>query len=378
MDKTEKRAEEKQDVVEPSYTVDGGAIVLSGDLTRGTIAALWPLPGLPVAVDGVVALNAVGVRECDSAGLAWLVLLNGKAERAGARLDVQGLDPDKMALFDNMLANRVRPSKHEKDTALFIRIGKAAVAVWLELLEVLSFSGEALVGVLYALAHPKSVRWGDWARVMVSAGVDAIPVVSLVGFLLGLILAFQSAMPLKLFGAEVYVASLIGIAVVRELGSLVAAIMMAGRTSSAFAAEIGTMTVNEEVSALRTMGVEPVRFLAVPRILATMICLPALSLFATLAGLAGGCVVLMTMGYSFSAYHNYAMMFVDPGDFYGSLFKSLVYGVLVASVGCLRGLQAGSDADAVGKSPTRAVVGAIVAVAAADGVMALVFYAMGI
>ncbi len=177
----------------------------------------------------MVALNAVGVRQCDSAGLAWLVLLNGKAERAGARLNVQGLDPDKMALFDNMLANRVRPSKHEKDTALFIRIGNAVVAVWLDLLEVLSFSGEALVGVLYALAHPKSVRWGDWVRVMVSAGVDVIPVFSLVGFLLGLILALQSAMPLKLFGAEVYVASLIGISVLRELGSLVAAIMMTGR-----------------------------------------------------------------------------------------------------------------------------------------------------
>ncbi|MGI5869657.1 MAG: ABC transporter permease [Kiritimatiellia bacterium] len=355
-----------------------GGFKIEGDLTRDGVKGLWPIPKDVEAVGGKVTLDASGVGACDSAGLAWLVLLNAAAAEKGARLEVVGLEPGAMSLYEGMVAGRTEPGDRDPGCTPLSMLGRRAVAAWRRTLETLSFTGEVTLDICRVAMRPRSVRWGDFVRAVVETGVHAIPVVMLVSFLLGLILAFQSSIPLKLFGAEIYVASILGVSIVRELGGIVAAIMMAGRTASAFAAEIGTMVVNEEVDALRTMGLSPVRFLAVPRVLAAALALPVLSLFANIAGIFGGYVVLRIMGYSFQAFHKYTMLFVDAGDFYGSVFKTVVFGVLVASIGCLRGLQTGDGADAVGRSATSAVVTSIVAVAVADGVFAVVFYVLGI
>ena len=356
-----------------------GRIAPVGSLTHDTVSAIWkPSNKIPAGVDGQLVFDASGVTECDSAGLALLVMLRRQAEKSGLSFSVVGLAPEKMAIFESMVTFSGAPVSTRSRVPFFEAVGRKVASGHRETLEFLSFLGELAVCFCYAIRHPRRVRWGDWALVLERAGVDAVPVVLLIGFLLGVILSFESVIPLKMFGAEIYVANLIGIAVVRELGTLVAAIVMSGRTASAFAAEIGTMTVNEEISALRTMGIEPVRFLALPRVLAVAVALPLLSIFAGLAGLAGGFLVISSLGYSFQAYCAHAIDFVKPSDLLGTLAKAVVFGVLIGGVGCLRGLQTGKGADSVGRSTTRAVVSSIIAFAVADGIFAVVFYVLGI
>jgi phospholipid/cholesterol/gamma-HCH transport system permease protein len=191
-------------------------------------------------------------------------------------------------------------------------------------------------------------------------------------------MSFQAAIPLRQFGADILVADLIALSMLRELGPLMTAIILAGRTGSAFAAELGTMKINEEVDALKTMGLDPVRFLVVSRVVAAVAVTPLLTLFANLMGLVGGAVVLMSLGYPLVAYVREAQAAVGFHDFAGGMVKSFVYGVLVAAIGCLRGLQTSLGASAVGRSTTRAVVSGIVLIALADGVFAVVYYFLDI
>jgi phospholipid/cholesterol/gamma-HCH transport system permease protein len=195
---------------------------------------------------------------------------------------------------------------------------------------------------------------------------------------MGVILAFQSAIALRKFGAEILVADLLGISLLRELGALLTAIVLAGRTGAAFAAEIGTMKVNEEIDALVTMGLEPARFLVVPRILAALMMTPLLTLYAILIGLVGGGLVMLSFDIPVSLYRQELFAFVTMTDFLGGMAKTFVFGLIVAWVGCLRGLQTGSGAAAVGLSTTSAVVTAIVLIVAADGIFALVYYHLDI
>jgi len=369
---------QKVDNEQPLWEVSPGGLRVCGRLAHDTAGDLWRSFSLPVALDGTVVLDASRVTECDSAGLALLVMINGRVLAAGARFAVSGLPPETMALYESMLLGRVEAPARKLPTPFFESVGRFVANSFNEALALLAFLGEVTAHFCSAVVRPRKIRWGDWTLVVETAGVDAVPVVMVIGFLLGLILAFQSAIPLQMFGAEIYVANLIGISVIRELGTLVAAIAMAGRTASAFAAEIGTMTVNEEVSALKTMGIEPVRFLALPRVLAAMVISPLLALFAIVAGLTGGFVVIYSLGYSFEAYVSHVMQFSRPHDLYGTLIKALVFGALVGGVGCHCGLQTGRSADAVGRSTTNAVVSAIVAVAIADGLFAVVFYCLGI
>ncbi|MFW6255811.1 MAG: MlaE family ABC transporter permease, partial [Candidatus Sumerlaeota bacterium] len=200
----------------------------------------------------------------------------------------------------------------------------------------------------------------------------------LIGFLMGLIMSFQAAIPLRQFGADIFVADLIALSMLRELGPLMTAIILAGRTGSAFAAELGTMQINEEIDALKTMGLPPVRFLVVTRVTGATFVTPLLTLFANLAGLIGGAVVLLSLGFPLITYYRQAFGAVDLVDLTGGLAKSVVFGFLVSAIGCLRGLQTKSGATSVGHSTTRAVVSAIILIALADGVFAVVYYYLGI
>jgi phospholipid/cholesterol/gamma-HCH transport system permease protein len=240
----------------------------------------------------------------------------------------------------------------------------------------LEFIGELAATMFYAARHPRLVRWRDAWLVAEQAGVNALPVIALIGLLLGLILAFQSAMSLRRFGADIFVANLIGVSMLREMGPLMTAIILAGRSGSAFAAEIGTMKVREEIDALTTMGLEPVRFLVLPRVLAAVVITPVLTVFAIGFGLFGGGVVMRSLGYPFVAYVNQMLTAVTVADLRNGLIKSLAYGIVVAAIGCLRGLQTMTGASAVGQSTTNAVVSGIVLIAIVDGIFALVYYAL--
>ncbi len=205
-----------------------------------------------------------------------------------------------------------------------------------------------------------------------------MPIVGLISFLLGLILAFQSAVPMKRFGAEIFVADLIGLSMLRELGPLMTAILLAGRSGAAFAAEIGTMKVNQEVDAMTTMGLNPVRFLVTPRIIATMLMTPLLVLFADLVGLLGGALTMQSFSIPFVTFLKEVDAAVTMTDFLAGFVKSFVFAMLVAGIGCMRGLETAAGASAVGDSATRAVVSGIILLVVVDGLFAVAYYLLNI
>jgi phospholipid/cholesterol/gamma-HCH transport system permease protein len=215
-------------------------------------------------------------------------------------------------------------------------------------------------------------------RYVDQAGVDAIPLAVVLGFLIGLILAFQSLVPMRRFGAELYVANLVSISLLRELGPLLAAVVLSGRTGSAFAAEIGTMKVNEEIDALVTMGLDPMTMLVLPRMAAAMIVMPGIAIIMDLAGLAGMAVVMTTSGFPFVTIAQQVQYAATASDLYGGLFKAVWFGAVIAAVACRAGLATGVGPRAVGLSATAAVVGGIVATIALDGVFAVLFNRMGL
>jgi phospholipid/cholesterol/gamma-HCH transport system permease protein len=224
------------------------------------------------------------------------------------------------------------------------------------------------------IMHPRRFRFGDAARAFERACCDGLPITTLIGFLLGLILAFESAASLQRFGAEVYVADMIAIGLFRELGPLITAVVLAGRTGSAFAAEIGTMKVDEELDALTTMGLPPVRFLVLPRMVAATLVMPVLTVFAELAGLLGGCLVLQIMGIPGSVFWKHVIASSSAFMIGLGLAKGALFGLLVGFIGCVAGMRTRNTADGVGVAATNAVVGGIVAIAVADGLLAVFCY----
>jgi len=355
-------------------------VKLAGWLDALAVAGLWHEANAVVAQNhpAQIVVEAAGVTYCDGAGAALLIDLERKV---GAKnFQIQGLPENYQKLlemFDVQSLGEIVPPK-PKHVRLPDQVGLETAHLGRDLRLLVSFVGELAVSLSHALRHPRSVRWRDTLLIAERAGVDALPIVALISFLMGLIMAFQSAVPMKQFGVEIYVANLVGLAMLRELGPLMTAIVLAGRSGSAFAAEIGTMKVNEEVNALSTMGLEPVRFLVVPRVLAGVAVMPLLAVFANLMGLAGGAVVLLSMGYPLVTYVNQVTGAAHLQDLLTGLFKSFVFGILVAGIGCLRGLQTKTGASAVGLSATSAVVSGIILVVVADGIFSVIFYYLGI
>jgi phospholipid/cholesterol/gamma-HCH transport system permease protein len=258
-------------------------------------------------------------------------------------------------------------------------LGQGARSFAADLAQVTTFLGELLRALAYALLHPRTVRWDDVASYMKRAGLDGLPIVSLISFLLGLILAFMSSLQLKQFGANVYVAPLLAIAVVKELGPIMTAILVAGRSGSAFAAEIGTMKVNEEVDALTTMGFDAIRFLAVPKVLAAMVVVPLLTLYADLFAIGGGLVVgVLGLDLTAYTYIKDTQASLTILDIIPSLIKAGVFALLIAGIGCQRGFQVRGGAEAVGTATTSAVVAALFLIIITDSAFALAFHYLGI
>jgi phospholipid/cholesterol/gamma-HCH transport system permease protein len=306
--------------------------------------------------------------------------LRALQSRGGRSLDIIGLRPEFASLLDDWqadgLAEGDAPPARRPDLAT--ELGEATVAVWRDIQALVSFVGELSTALLYALIHPRSVRWRDALAVAEVVGVNALPIVALIAFLMGLIMAFQAAIPLRQFGAELFIANLIGLSMLRELGPLMTAIVVAGRSGSAFAAELGTMKVREEIDALKTMGLDPVRFLIVPRVIAAVCMTPLLTIFANLVGLMGGSVVMLSLGFPLITYFHQVQYAVSYGSLVGGLIKAFVFGILVAGIGCLRGLQARTGATAVGESTTSAVVSGIILIAITDGIFSVLYYYLGV
>ncbi len=240
--------------------------------------------------------------------------------------------------------------------------------------DVCAYIGESVCAFGGIFFHPRRFRAGDFFLAFQRAAFDGFVITSGIGLLLGLILAFESAAALRMFGAEVYVSDLLAIGLFRELGPLVTAIVLAGRSGSAFAAEIGTMKVDEELDALSTMGLSPVRFLVPPRVAAAVLAMPVLTVFAELAGLAGGAGVLALTGVPVEVFVEHV---TDSTSLFAVIFglaKSALFGLAIGMIGCYAGMRAKSTADAVGVAATSAVVGGIVAIALVDGLLAVLCY----
>ena len=254
---------------------------------------------------------------------------------------------------------------------LFERVGRATVGWLADARERMSLLGESVVCGLSLIVRPRQFRFGDFLLAFQRASYGGLPITLCIGFLLGVILAFQTASVLKSFGVETFVSNMLAIALFRELGPIITAVILAGRTGSSFAAEIGTMKVNEELDALTTMGLPPVRFLVLPRVAAAIAAMPVLTIFAELAGVVGGAIVLQMMGVPTVVFWRGVATSTTAFMILEGLTKGALFALLVALIGCLAGVRTGSSSDGVGVAATSAVVGGIVAIAISDGVLAV-------
>jgi phospholipid/cholesterol/gamma-HCH transport system permease protein len=243
----------------------------------------------------------------------------------------------------------------------------------------IEFLGEIILSILNLLIKPKQMRWKDFPFNFTRAGVSAVPITFLILFLIGIITGYQGALQLEQFGADIYIADLIGISIVRELAPLMTAILVAGRSGSAFAAEIGTMKVSEEIDAMMSMGFDPIKFLVLPRVLAVTLAMPLLVILTDLAGIAGGLLAAVgTLDITVAGYVNELQRALSYGDLFTGLGKSMIFGFLVATVGCFRGLQVRGGAESVGRYTTIAVVSGVLSIIVADAVFTFIFQSIGI
>jgi phospholipid/cholesterol/gamma-HCH transport system permease protein len=256
---------------------------------------------------------------------------------------------------------------------VFIRFGESVLSQAEDLKFIFYFIGSVCFSLVYVCLHPKSLRTDDTFLSMEKVGVDALPIVGLISFLLGLIMAFMSSVQLQQFGANIYVASLVSLAMVRELGPIMTAIIVAGRSGSAFAAEIGTMKISEEVDALYTMGFDPTRFLVVPKVVASAIVVPLLTLFSNFFAILGGLVVgVFMLDLTANAYMAQTLKTLTLFDVFWGTMKSGVFALLIAWVGCLRGFQVKGGAASVGQATTSAVVSSIFLIILSDSIFAII------
>ena len=354
-------------------------IALRGGLDAASTGALWrpTMQAAAAAAGRPLVLDLAALTHCDTTGAALLLAAEGAH---GGPVAVQGAAAAVAALLARVRTAAtagvpamepppaVEPHlRHPMPTRLLV--GAA---------EGLAFLGEGLLALVGLRARRRMVRLSDLARFTDQAGVQGLPLAMLLGGLLGLILAFQSAVPMRRFGADIFVADLVSIALLRELGPLVAAVILAGRTGSAEAAEIGTMKVNEELDALATMGLDPMTMLVLPRIAAAMLAMPALVLALDFAGLAGMTAVMAAFGFPPALVMARVIEAVRPGDLIGGLFHGICFGALVAAIGCRAGLATGVGPRAVGIAATRAVVGGIVGTIVLDGLFAVFNYRLGL
>ncbi len=363
---------------------EDGAVTLTitGRLDSSTTGKIWREAdgALEKTPPSQLIVDASGIDYCDGSGIGLLFQLQLRQHREGKELEIRGLRPEFQHLLNFFDPAEFEEAPSAKPTAAKLpeEVGQAAYKVWEDMSAIIAFTGELCVALISAIKNPRQVRWKDAYLIAETAGVNALPIVALISFLVGLIMAFQSAIPMRQFGADIFVADLVALSTVRELGPLMTAIILAGRSGSAFAAELGTMKVNEEIDALTTMGLDPMRFLVTSRVIAALTTTPLLTVFANLLGLIGGCVVMLSLGYPLITYANRVTSVLSLGDVLGGLAKSLVFGILIAGIGCFRGLQTKTGASAVGDSTTRAVVSGIILIVLTDGAFSVAYYYLGI
>ena len=347
---------------------------LGGGLDVHTMGELWrelETQLRPVRVEAL-EVQAGDLEVRGGGGLALLRYLKTGGFTPEAVVTLHGLKPEVEQILNlfagqgqerNQVGQRQPPSVAQK-------IGTAARELARDLREQVAFVGCMAGELAAALVHPERLRWMEVKRVFIAAGVNALPIVSLLSFLVGLIIGFEGSKPLAQFGAQIFIADMVGFSAIRELGPMMTAILLAGRSGAAFAAEIGTMKIDEELAALSCMGLNPLRFLALQRVAAGILLTPLLTVYTMFTGVLGGTLVMVSLGFSVPAIYHEMAARVQLEDIGIGLGKSVVFGAIFSAVGCLRGFQTGQGPIAVGVAATRAVVSSIFLIILADTVFA--------
>ena len=362
--------------------VDGAVVRCVGAWTVGRLAALERrLPRVVWPGGRELAIDASAVAAMDTAG-AWLMRRAVQAlEREGRSVRVEGLRAEHRELAELLATPALAAAVSERPASpgWLGRLGRAAAQSVTQGLEMLSFVGEASLVALRSATRPARIRWRPILFNVRMAGFDALPISGLLCFLMGIVIAYQGATQLRRYGANIFVADLVGLAMLRELSPLLTAIIVAGRSGSAYAAQIGTMKVTEEIDALRTVGVVPIELLVLPKIAALAIALPLLTVYADVLGVLGGMVMAkseLAVGYEdFLDRLQYALRL---SDFLVGIGKAPVFAAIIALVGCFQGLQVVGDAESVGHRTTVSVVQSIFLVIVADAAFSVAFNALGI
>jgi len=330
---------------------------------------------------GRIAFNTEPLADWDSSFLTFLTNLSRYCAGQKLALSKEGLPQGVQRLLALAAAvPEIKEARREADKLSWLaRLGRDAIQFSQSTQEMLAFLGEAFLASINLVRGRASFRRSDLILFIHQCGAQALPIVSLISILVGLILAFIGAVQLALFGAQIYVASLVGISMIRVMGAVMTGVIMAGRTGAAFAAQLGTMTVNEEIDALSTLGISPMEFLVLPRMLALFIMMPLLCVYADLMGVLGGLIVgVFMLDLNLMEYINQTRDTVPLSNFWIGLFHSAVFGILVALSGCLRGMQCGRSASAVGMAATSAVVTGIVSIVVATAIITVVCNVLGI
>jgi phospholipid/cholesterol/gamma-HCH transport system permease protein len=320
-----------------------------------------------------------GVERWDSSLVRFVYEVQGWCRAAKAACDTTALPETVRRLVEQLAQAQEKrvPSDHAQN--FLASVGLTATDLGRQIRDFADFVGECTLSAIGLMKHPGRFRWRDCFSEMQQCGAMAVPIVSLSSFLIGLTLAYTGAIILRQFGGDIWVADIVGLSTFREMGAVMTGVVIAGRTGAAFAAQIGNMKTGEEIDALETLGIPPVDFLVMPRLLALTLMTPLLTMYANCLGILGGMIVSASvLEIPPSAYWIETQTIIDLSDISVSLIKSVVFGMLVAVAGCLRGLQAERSAAGVGRAATSAVVTSILLMIVADAIFAVLFNALGI
>jgi phospholipid/cholesterol/gamma-HCH transport system permease protein len=361
-------------------TPEGESLVVN---LGGAWRITQPLPAWPKVLGDsrprAIRLRMDGVERWDSSLVRFVYEVQGWCRAAKAACDTTALPETVRRLVEQLAQAQEKrvPSDHAQN--FLASVGLTATDLWRQIRDFADFVGECTLSAIGLMKHPGRFRWRDCFSEMQQCGAMAVPIVSLSSFLIGLTLAYTGAIILRQFGGDIWVADIVGLSTFREMGAVMTGVVIAGRTGAAFAAQIGNMKTGEEIDALETLGIPPVDFLVMPRLLALTLMTPLLTMYANCLGILGGMIVSASvLEIPPSAYWIETQTIIDLSDISVSLIKSVVFGMLVAVAGCLRGLQAERSAAGVGRAATSAVVTSILLMIVADAIFAVLFNALGI
>lgn len=357
------------------------ALQLSGSLTRTTMAALTQAFQAIFATkkSSPVRVCTQKISQWDAAGLIHLKICMKETQQKKIRCELEPLSKNLQSLWalisDPTLHEHVLPEK--TDFKGVEKIGATIVQWGKTFKQSLDYTGQVISCLISLVKRPKELDWRKVFFYIQDIGPNSLPLTLLIGMLFGLIMAFQSAGLLKSFGAEIYVANLVSVALVKELGPLLMAIILTGRIASAYAAEIGAMQANQEIDALTVMGLPPIPFLVLPRLVATAMIAPFIALFMDFFGMLGCMIMMLCEGFTRQVIIEQMFTFLSFSDFVSSFIKSIVFGFLIAGIGCFHGLNSERNAAAVGASTTQTMVSCIAIITSVDGIFTTILFYLG-